>query len=152
MNWECRHACAGPSLCLVLLSAILGVAISLGLPSQALAAQPPGNLEGMVAMVVRENAHGPVAWARYVATTPDVAAGLLGKRRGQLFEDMPERVYLVVLHGDFSIPGGGEGRAPYLAFLYWRSRDTWEATDFTLLDVPCPCATRACRMPSHRSR
>ena len=139
MSWEYadRRALAGPSLCLALLGAALAAVLSLGLPSQALAADTPGNLEGMVAMVVRENAHGPVAWARYVETTPDVAAELLGKRRGQLFEDMPEQVYLVALRGDFSIPGG-EGRAPYLAFLYWRSRDTWEATDFTLLERPVP--------------
>lgn len=129
---------AGRLLCLVLLSACLTLALSLGLPSQALADAPPGNLEGMVAMVVRENADGPVAWARYVATTPEVAAELLGKRRGQLFGDMPERVYLVVLHGDLAMPGSEEGRGPYLAFLYWRSRDTWEATDFTLLERPVP--------------
>lgn len=136
-----RHALPIAALCLLLLSAALSAALSLSFPSLALAADAPGGLEGMVTSVVREDAEGPVAWARYVETTPDVAAELLGKARGRFTEAMPERVYLVVLHGDFSMPGGGEGRAPYLAFLYWRSRDTWEATDFTLLERPVPLRT-----------
>jgi len=136
-----RHALPIAALCLVLLTAALAAALSLGFPSRAVAADVPGNLEGMVASVVREDAEGSVAWARYVETTPDAAAELLGKRRGQLYEDLPERVYLVVLHGDFSMPGSGEGRGPYLAFLYFRSRDTWQAADFTLLERPVPLRT-----------
>lgn len=124
--------------CVALFGAAVAATLALGLPSPALAADVPGNLEGMVASVVREDAEGPVAWARYVETTPEVAAELLALRRDQLYEELPERVYLVVLHGDFSLPGGGERRAPYLAFLYWRSRDTWEATDFTLLEEAVP--------------
>lgn len=133
------HRIAGPPVLsftpprLVLLATVLLLAVALWLPQPGVAAAR-SNLEGMVTSVVRDNARGPVSWARYVETTPDLAAGLLGKRRAQLSEGVPEHVYLVVLHGDFSLPGRGERRAPYLAFLYWPSRDTWEATDFTLLE------------------
>lgn len=123
---------------LVLAATALLLAAALWLPQQGVAADAPGNLEGMVTSVVRDDARGPVSWARYVETTPDLAAELLGRERAQLYEAVPERVYLVVLHGDFSLPGGGERRAPYLAFLYWRSRDTWEATDFSLLEQAVP--------------
>jgi hypothetical protein len=122
----------------VQLSAALAAALAICFPSQAPAADVPGGLEGMVTRVVREDAIGPVAWARYVETTSDVAADLLGKRRGQLSDAVPDRVYLVVLHGDFSMPGSQEGRGPYLAFLYWRARDEWNATDFTLFRRPVP--------------
>jgi len=131
--------CTPPRL--VLLAAALLVAVALSLPQQGVAADAPAGLESMVAGVVRDDARGPVSWARYVETTPDVAAELLAKRRVQLYEELPERVYLVVLHGDFSMPGRGEGRGPNLAFLYFRSRDTWQASDFTLLERPVPLRT-----------
>ena len=75
---------------------------ALCLPSQALAADAPGRLEDTVETIARQHAEGPVEWARYVATSADTAAGLLGKSRDQLFEGTPDRVYLVVMHGDFS--------------------------------------------------
>lgn len=126
---------------LVLLGTALLVAVAFSLPQQGVAADTPAGLEDMVESVVRDDARGPVSWARYVETTPDVAAELLGKRRVQLYEELPERVYLVVLHGDFSMPGRVEGRGPYLAFLYFRSHDTWQASDFTLLERPVPLRT-----------
>jgi hypothetical protein len=131
--------CTPPRL--VLLGMALLFAGALSLPQQGVAANAPVGLESMVANVVRDDARGPVSWARYVETTPDVAAALLGKRRVQLYEELPERVYLVVLYGNFSMPGCGEGRGPYLAFLYSRSRDSWQATDFTLLERPVPLRT-----------
>ena len=120
-----------------LLAAALILATALGLPSRALAADAPGYLEHNVETIAREHAEGPVEWARYVATSADAAAGLLGKSRAQLFEGTPDRVYLVVMHGDFSMDVTGvKGRAPYLAFLYWRNGDYWNLSDFTLLQRP----------------
>jgi hypothetical protein len=119
-----------------LLAAALMLVTAFCLPSQARAADAPGRLEDTVETIAREHAEGRVEWARYVATSADAAAALLGKSRAQLFEGTPDRVYLVVMHGDFSLDVTGvEGRAPYLAFLYWRG-EHWNASDFTLLQRP----------------
>ena len=71
-------------------------------------------------------------------TTPEVAAHELGKDREQLFAGLPDSVYLVVMHGDLSRPGTRDERGPYLAFLCWRSGDSWNTTDFTLLQRAVP--------------
>lgn len=125
-------------------AALVTVAV-LGFPSQARAADEPGRLTDNVEAVAREHCEGPVVWARYVSTSADTAAGLLGKSRGQLFEGTPDRVYLVVMHGDFSKGRSdfsrdytGAKRGPYLAFLYWHDGDYWNASDFTLLRRPVP--------------
>ena len=133
-----RRVLAAAPRCVAVLAASLTLATALCFPSQGLAADAPGGLDDMVTRIARTEATGPVAWARYVATTPDAAADLLGASRGQLSEGMPARVYLVVMRGDFSMRDMGEGRGPYLAFLYWRSGDTWNASDFTVLQRPVP--------------
>lgn len=130
-----RHGVVA-ALCVTLMVAGL-----LGFPAQARAAEPPEGLESVVADVAREAARGPVAWARYVETSPAVAAQMLGKRPGQLSDGMPGRVYLVVMHGDLSDPGHERERGPYLAFVYWPAGDEWEASDFTLLQRPPPLQT-----------
>jgi hypothetical protein len=121
------------------------VVTALGFPAQVLAGDAPGSVEDNVESIAREHAKGPVEWARYVETSADTAAGLLGKSRDQLFEGTPDRVYLVVMHGDFSMfrsdlasDHAGAKRGPYLAFLYWRDGQYWNATDFTLLKRPVP--------------
>ena len=53
-------------------------------------------------------------------------------------EGTPDHVYLVVMRGDFHLASAGEGRAPYLAFLYWRDGEHWNAADFTLLREAVP--------------
>ncbi len=85
---------------------------------------------------------------QYVSATADEAAELLGKRRDELDEDTPERIYLVVMRGDFRLPAmkpppgsGQDGAAeegPYLAFLFWRSDDVSTASDLTVLQEPVP--------------
>jgi len=123
----------------VLMAAVLAIATACGVPSQALAADvPDGDIGHLVMTIARQQAKGPVVWARYVVTTPDTAARLLGKSRDQLDGGMPDRVYLVVMRGDFSLEGMGKGRAPYLAFVYWPIGDTWNASDFTLRQRPVP--------------
>lgn len=98
-----RFVLVSAPLCVALLAAALTVATALGLPSQAFAADAPQGLDSMVTDIARTEAKGPVVWARYVATTADVAADLLGKSRDELFEGTPDRVYVVVMHGDFSM-------------------------------------------------
>jgi len=132
-----RFALAVAPRRVAILAAALILVTALGLPPQVLAADAPGRLEDNVESIAREHAQGRVEWARYVATSADAAAGLLGKSRAQLFEGTPDRVYLVVMHGDFSMDVAGvKGRAPYLAFLYWRDGDYWNLSDFTLLQRP----------------
>jgi hypothetical protein len=133
-----RFVLAAAPLCIALLAATLTLAAALGLPSLALAAGAPEGLDDMVTMIARTEATGPVAWARYAATSADAAAGLLGETRDQLSEGTPDRVYLVVMRGDFSMQDMGQGSGPYLAFLYWRSGDTWNASDFTVMQRPVP--------------
>lgn len=132
-------------LCVCLLAAALLVVTTLGFPSQTLADDAPGRLEDNVESLAQQHAEGPVEWARYVETSADTAAGLLGKSRDQLFEATPDRVYLVVMHGDFSKGHSdflrdytGPKRGSYLAFLYWHDGQYWNATDFTLLKHPVP--------------
>ena len=129
----------------VWVTAGLMIMTALGFPSQALAGDAPGRLEDNVETIAQQHAKGPVEWARYVETSADTAAGLLEKSRDQLFEGTPDRVYLVVMHGDFSMAHSdfskdytGAKRGPYLAFLYWHDGDYWNATDFTLLKRPVP--------------
>jgi len=133
-----RFVLAAAPLCIALLAAAMTFATALCFPSQGLAADAPEGLDDMVTRIARTEATGPVAWARYVATSADAAAELLGESRDRLSEGTPDRVYLVVLRGDFSMQDMGEGRGPYLAFLYWRSGDTWNASDFTVLQRPVP--------------
>lgn len=133
-----RFVLAGVPLWVAWLAAGLTVVAALGFSSQALAGGAPGRLEDDVATIAEQFAEGPVEWARYVATSADTAAGLLGKSRDQLFEGTPDRVYLVVMRGDFSMEDAGEGHAPYLAFLYWHDDSTWSLSDFTLLQRPVP--------------
>lgn len=131
-----RFVLAATPRCVALLAVALTLATALCFPSQGLAADAPEGLDDMVTTIARTEASGPVAWARYVATTPDAAADVLGVSRGQLSEGMPDRVFLVVMRGGFSMRDMGEGRGPYLAFLYWRSGETWNASDFTVLQRP----------------
>lgn len=121
----------------VLAAAALTLLSALALPSQA-RADAPGRLTDNVEAIAREQCDGPVVWARYVATSADAAARLLGTSRRQLQEGTPDRVYLVVMRGDFSLASAGEGRAPYLAFLYWHDGEYWNAADFTLLQRAVP--------------
>jgi len=125
-------------LCVPLLAAALTLATALGVPSQALAADAPEGLDDTVTMIARTETAEPLAWAKYVDVTADAAADLLGKRRDQLSEGTPDRVYLVLLRGDFSLQAMGQERGPYLAFLYWRAGDTSYAADFTVLQRPLP--------------
>jgi len=140
-----RCVLAVASLRIAWLAAGLMVVTTLGFPSQALASDAPGRLEDNVEAIAQQHAKGPVEWARYVETSADTAAGLLGKSRDQLFEGTPDRVYLVVMHGDFSKAHSdfskdytGAKRGPYLAFLYWHDGEYWNATDFALLKRPVP--------------
>jgi hypothetical protein len=136
-RYPVRFVLTGAARRVALLAAALVLVTALGLPSRVLAADAPEGLEDNVERIAREHANGRVEWARYVATSADTAAALLGKSRSQLYEGTPERVYLVVMHGDFSMDlTGVEGRAPYLAFLYWRDGEHWNLTDFTLLQRP----------------
>jgi hypothetical protein len=113
--------------------AALALATALCLASPALAAEAPGNLDDMVTRSARTEVKGPVAEATYVATTAAAAAALLGTSRAQLPPGPPGGVYRVVMHGDVVLQDVGEGRGPYLAFLYWRDGDAWCAADFTVL-------------------
>ena len=126
---SCRRA--------VLVAAVLALLGALALPAQA-RADAPGRLTDNVEAIAREQCDGPVVWARYVATSADAAARLLGTSRRRLQEGTPDRVYLVVMRGDFHLASAGEGRAPYLAFLYWRDGEYWNAADFTLLQEAVP--------------
>ncbi len=121
----------------VIVAAALTVLSAFGLPSQA-RADAPGRLTDNVEALAREHCDGPVVWARYVATSADTAARLLGTSRRQLQEGTPDRVYLVVMRGDFSLAADREVRAPYLAFLYWHDGEYWNASDFTLLHRAVP--------------
>ncbi len=150
-GWAVRVHLRLVPLFVALLAAALTVAAVLGLPSQALAADAPEGLGDMVTRTAQEHATGSVEWARYVATTRDEAAGLLCKSPDELYEGLPERVYLVVMHGDFGLSspmpppdvteGAREEQGPYLAFLYWRAGDSWGASDFTVLQDPVPMDT-----------
>jgi len=134
------------TLRVALLAAGLTAAAALGVPAPAIGAETPEGLNDRAVSITRSHAEGPVVWARYVETTPETAARLLGTSRSGLFEGLPDRVYLVVMRGDFRLaspmppPGvaGGEGdeRGSYLAFLYWHDGDSWSASDFTLLQRP----------------
>lgn len=121
-------------------AALLTVAMALAallFPSPVVADDAPGHLDDTVVRIAEQHAHGKVEWVRYVALSADEAARLLGKNRGALFVDTPDRVYLVVMKDDFSLPGGDRDlRSPYLAFLYWGGGGDWTGTDFTLLREP----------------
>ena len=143
-----RYVLALVSLRVVWVTAGLMIMTALGFPSQALAGDAPGRLEDNVEAIAQQHAKGAVAWARYVETSADTAAGLLGKSRDQLFEGTPDRVYLVVMHGDFSTGHSqfsrdytGAKRGPYLTFLYWHDGQYWNLTDFTLLKRPVPLSS-----------
>lgn len=136
-----RLILAGTAQRVIALAATLLVLAILGPPTQARAADAPEHLVDNVESAAREHCDGPVDWARYVATSADSAADLLGKSRDQLRSGTPDRVYLVVMHGDFSLEPNGERRtlrAPYLAFLFWYRDEYWGASDFTLLLRPVP--------------
>lgn len=120
-----------------LVAAVLTVLCALSLPSQA-RADAPGRLTDYAEAIAREHCDGPVVWARYVATSADAAARLLGTSRRRLQEGTPDRVYLVVVRGDCRLASEGEGRAPYLAFLCWHDGEYWNASDFTLLHRAVP--------------
>jgi hypothetical protein len=134
-----RHRRFGSRLRLALPAAALAIALALALSAaaQALAADAPESLDEIVTMIAQQKVGTPVS-ARYVVTTAEAAAALLGKSRDQLFAGTPDRVYLVVLHGSFSMQDGGQGSGPNLAFLYWPGGGTWQATDFTVLQDPVP--------------
>jgi len=152
-NWGGRSVCralarrilAVASRRVGLVAAALVTVAALGFPSQARAGDAPGRLTDNVEAIAREHCDGPVVWARYVATSADAAARLLGKSPRQLQEGTPDRVYLVVMRGDFSKGRSdfsrdyaGARRGPYLAFLYWHDGDYWNVSDFTLLRRPVP--------------
>ena len=128
----------------LLLTAVMALA-GLWLLPQALAAEPPGQLDDVVVVIAEQHARGDVQWARYVATSADAAADLLAKRRSELEEGVPDGVYLVVMRGDFSLQedagrrgGASEGRASYLAFLYWNDGQYWNMSDLTLFGHAVP--------------
>jgi len=138
--WRCAgvHRVSAAAVCrATLLAAALTFLSAIALPSQA-RADAPGRLTDNVEAIAQEHCDGPVVWARYVATSADAAARLLGTSRRQLQEGTPDRVYLVVMRGDFRLASAGEGRAPYLAFLYWHDGEYWNASDFTLLQRAVP--------------
>lgn len=145
-NWGGRPLCRAltrPMLAVVsrrvaLVAVALVTVTALSFPSQARACDAPGRLTDNVEAIAREHCDGPVVWARYVATSADTAARLLGKSPRQLQERTPDRVYLVVMRGNFRLASAGEGRAPCLAFLYWHDGDYWNASDFALLRRPVP--------------
>jgi hypothetical protein len=120
----------------------------LGLPERALADDAPEGLDDMAVTVAGTYDSWSVESIQYVSATADEAAELLGKRRGELDEDTPERIYLVVMRGDFRLPAmkpppgsGQDGAAeegPYLALLFWRSGDVSTARDLTVLQEPVP--------------
>ncbi len=124
----------------------LTLAMVLGLPERALAVDAPEGLDDMAVTVAGTYDSWSVESVQYVSTTADEAAALLGKRRDQLDEDTPERIYLVVMRGDFRLPAmkpppgsGQDGAAeqgPYLAFLFWRRDDVSTARDLTVLQEP----------------
>ena len=75
-----------------LAAATLVTVAMLGFPSPALAADAPGRLTDNVEGIARDLGHGPVVWARYVTTSAEEAARLLGTSRRQLQEGTPDRV------------------------------------------------------------
>ncbi len=125
----------GRSILLAVVTTAVVVAVAC-LPACALAAEPPGDLADTVTVIAQEESDGSLSWARYVTTSAEAAAPLLGKSRDQLFEGTPDQVYLVVLRGSFSMQDAGLGSGPYLAFLYWHGGETWQATDFAVLQEP----------------
>jgi hypothetical protein len=120
----------------VLLAAALTVITALGLPAPAWAADAPARLDDLVSQMARSEVMGSVTSARYLATTADAAAVVLGTSRTQFTEGTPERVYLVELQGSFSPQGMGQSSGPYLAFVYWPTREGSIAIEFTVLQEP----------------